>query len=118
MKQRSKTEKQKVNNRKIQRERESRNIVDLKFAPLPSCLITQISSQIKKNKKQNRIEQNMKLKLTNNYVEPEDGGRSDFSPHLIRFLCVSRSQKLSILYICLSSRFLFNIEKQSIGFRV
>ena len=49
MKQRSKTEKQKANNRKIQREREreSRNIVDLKFAPLPSCLITQISSQIK-----------------------------------------------------------------------
>ena len=76
MKQRSKTEKQKVNNRKIQRERESRNIVDLKFAPLPSCLITQISSQINKNKKQNRIEQNMKLKLTDNYVELKDGGRS------------------------------------------
>ena len=74
MKQRSKTEKQKVNNRKIQRERESRNIVDLKFAPLPSCLITQISSQINKNKKQNRIEQNMKLKLTDNYVELKDGG--------------------------------------------
>ena len=43
----SKTEKQKVNNRKIQRERESRNIVDLKYlfpswpmsAPLPSLLI-------------------------------------------------------------------------------
>ena len=99
MKLRSKTKKQKVNNRKIQREREreSRNIVDLKFAPLPSCLITQISSQIKKNEKQNRIEQNMKLKLTDNCVEPEDGGRSDFSPHLIRFLYVSRSQKLSIL---------------------
>ena len=76
MKQRSKTEKQKVNNRKIQRERESRNIVDLKFAPLPSCLITQISSQINKNKKQNRIEQNMKLTLTDNYVELKDGGRS------------------------------------------
>ena len=78
MKLRSKTEKQKANNRKIQRERESRNIVDLKyifpswlvFAPLPSCLITQISSQIKKKIKkiQNRIEQNMKLKLTDNCV--------------------------------------------------
>ena len=76
MKLRSKIEKQKANNRKIQRERESRNIVDLKFAPLPSCLITQISSQINKNKKQNRIEQNMKLKLTDNCVEPEDRGRS------------------------------------------
>ena len=76
MKQRSKNEKQKVNNRKIQRERESRNIVDLKFAPLPSCLITQISSQINKNKKQNRIEQNMKLILPDNYVELKDGGRS------------------------------------------
>ena len=48
MKLRSKIEKQKANNRKIQRERESGNIVDLKylfpswlvFAPLPSCLIT------------------------------------------------------------------------------
>ena len=49
MKQRSKTEKQKANNRKIQREREreSRNIVDLKYifpswpvlAPLPSLLV-------------------------------------------------------------------------------
>ena len=49
MKLRSKTEKQKANNRKIQREREreSRNIVDLKYlfplwpmsAPLPSLLI-------------------------------------------------------------------------------
>ena len=76
MKLRSKTKKQKVNNRKIQRKRESRNIVDLKFAPLPSCLITQISSQINKNKKQNRIEQNMKLKHTDNCVESEDGGRS------------------------------------------
>ena len=83
MKLRSKIEKQKANNRKIQRERESGNIVDLKylfpswlvFAPLPSCLITQISSQINKNKKQNRIEQNMKLKLTDNCVEPKDGGR-------------------------------------------
>ena len=73
MKLRSKLEKQKANNRKIQRERESRNIV---FAPLPSCLITQILTQINKSKKQNRIEQNMKLKLTDNYVEPEDGGRS------------------------------------------
>ena len=73
MKLRSKIEKQKANNRKIQRERESRNIV---FATLPSCLITQISSQINKNKKQNRIEHNIKLKLTDNCVEPEDGGRS------------------------------------------
>ena len=63
MKLRSKTEKQKANNRKIQRERESRNIVDLKYL-------------FPKNKKQNRIEQNMKLKLTDNCVEPEDGGRS------------------------------------------
>ena len=63
MKLRSKIEKQKVNNRKIQRERESRNIVDLKYL-------------FPKNKKQNRIEQNMKLKLTDNCVEPEDGGRS------------------------------------------
>ena len=47
MKLRSKTEKQKANNRKIQRDRESRNIVDLKylfaswpvFAPLPSLLV-------------------------------------------------------------------------------
>ena len=72
MKLRSKLEKQKANNRKIQRERESRNIV---FAPLPSCLITEISSQINKNEKQNRIEQNMKLKLTDNCVELEDRGR-------------------------------------------
>ena len=63
MKLRSKTEKQKANNRKIQRERESRNIVDLKYL-------------FPKNKKQNRIEQNMKLKLTDNCVEPKDGGRS------------------------------------------
>ena len=63
MKLRSKTEKQKANNRKIQRERESRNIVDLKYL-------------FPKNKKQNRIEQNMKLKLTDNCVELEDGGRS------------------------------------------
>ena len=47
MKLRSKTEKQKANNRKIQRERKSRNIVDLKylfpswlvFAPLLSLLV-------------------------------------------------------------------------------
>ena len=76
MKLRSKTEKQKANNRKIQREREQKHCgFEISF-PLPSCLITQISSQINKNKKQNRIEQNMKLKLTDNSVEPEDGGRS------------------------------------------
>ena len=119
MKLRSKTKKQKVNNRKIQRERER----EQKQCGFEICSTTFLSNNPdikpnKKNKKQNRIEQNMKLKLTDNCVELEDGGRSDFSPHLIRFLCVSRSQKLSILYICLSSRFLFNIEKQSIGFRV
>ena len=76
MKLRSKTEKQKANNRKILREREQKHCgFEISF-PLPSCLITQISSQINKNKKQNRIEQNLKLKLTDNYVEPEDGGRS------------------------------------------
>ena len=39
MKLRSKNEKQKANNRKIQRERESRNIVDLRYLfPFVTCV--------------------------------------------------------------------------------
>ena len=79
MKLRSKTEKQKANNRKIQREREQKHCGFEIYFPFVACVCSTTflpnNPDIKPNK--NRIEHNMKLKLTDdNCVEPKDGGRS------------------------------------------